>query len=522
MNWLTLVFFVLHCVLSFSQSSTSQLQEKFTSSIECSKNKNNTAGERLQCAQEALGVAQLLDDLEKELIAFMQMASSLEDINRYKIALEYGYRGLELCAELGDLEQQAAFESICGRLYMKLKRPEEALQYLGRAQEYFGLTDNSAKEYIVLGNMAISYGMKEEYDKVEPLLKRIKNHYLKQEDTINYLRSVVNLATLFEKQEAVEKAFREIEGIKNFKLDTFTANSVKVIKGKLYKKVGDYDTAIQYLEKITYGGPQIGFRIMESSTKELAEMYSLVGNYEKASLYYKKNAQFKDSILSVNAQERLQELEILYQVSQKEKEIENLLFTKKRKNLQVLGLIALLFCVLITLLIIFFRTRRKIKNALLKSEKLAKKLMHRKNELANFAIHYSEVNRLIRTVNTKAEGIDHIQDLERLKTKIKELINELRTHNSLVQNNNNIEAYIDTAYSDFMYELELISTELTNKEKRICSLIVIDCSSKEIADILSISPKSINNARSIIRKKLNISEKENMNAFLKKCIHVLV
>lgn len=138
--------------------------------------------------------------------------------------------------------------------------------------------------------------------------------------------------------------------------------------------------------------------------------------------------------------------------------------------------------------------------------------------MTNLAVHYTEVNKLMRTVKLKTHSLDKIKDLDKVKTKISELNNELGLNNSLIKKHKNIESYIDTTYIDFMYSLEKLSPELSDKEKRICSLILINCSSKEIAGIVSNSPKSINNSRSMIRRKLSIPDKENMNEFFNKLI----
>ena len=56
--------------------------------------------------------------------------------------------------------------------------------------------------------------------------------------------------------------------------------------------------------------------------------------------------------------------------------------------------------------------------------------------------------------------------------------------------------------------------ELTDKEKRILTLIMADLSSKEIADLLNVSANSVDMSRYRLRKKLNIEQNQSISDFL--------
>ena len=57
--------------------------------------------------------------------------------------------------------------------------------------------------------------------------------------------------------------------------------------------------------------------------------------------------------------------------------------------------------------------------------------------------------------------------------------------------------------------------DLSDSEKRICTMLLIDYTTKEISDVLNISEKSINNIRSKIRKKMDVPENFSISQFLK-------
>jgi len=56
---------------------------------------------------------------------------------------------------------------------------------------------------------------------------------------------------------------------------------------------------------------------------------------------------------------------------------------------------------------------------------------------------------------------------------------------------------------------------MTNNEKRLASLLRLDLSSKQIASILNISPKSVEVNRYRLRKKLKVDPKINLTDFIR-------
>ena len=71
--------------------------------------------------------------------------------------------------------------------------------------------------------------------------------------------------------------------------------------------------------------------------------------------------------------------------------------------------------------------------------------------------------------------------------------------------------------SEFGVELSKIKSELSSKEIEICNMVRSGLSTKEIAETLNLSPRTIDTHRTNIRKKLKLSnQKINLPNFLKK------
>jgi DNA-binding CsgD family transcriptional regulator len=69
-------------------------------------------------------------------------------------------------------------------------------------------------------------------------------------------------------------------------------------------------------------------------------------------------------------------------------------------------------------------------------------------------------------------------------------------------------------HQDFLKTLSGRFPALTPGELRICALLKISLSTKEIASILRVSARTVEDHRNNIRKKLGLSAKENFATFL--------
>lgn len=77
-----------------------------------------------------------------------------------------------------------------------------------------------------------------------------------------------------------------------------------------------------------------------------------------------------------------------------------------------------------------------------------------------------------------------------------------------------LDKHFDEAHPDFLKKLTKDYPGLTPMEMKICTLLKIGLSTKEIADILFTSTRTVDTHRFRIRKKLQLSEYDNLSSFL--------
>lgn len=69
-------------------------------------------------------------------------------------------------------------------------------------------------------------------------------------------------------------------------------------------------------------------------------------------------------------------------------------------------------------------------------------------------------------------------------------------------------------YPGFGNTLQNLRPDISGHELKLCALIRLNLSSKEISQLLNITPGSVNKARYRLRKKLELSSKEDLYKFL--------
>ena len=72
---------------------------------------------------------------------------------------------------------------------------------------------------------------------------------------------------------------------------------------------------------------------------------------------------------------------------------------------------------------------------------------------------------------------------------------------------------IEVVHSGFLKTLSLQFPQLTEKENRLCVMLKLDLSSKEIAVLNNITENAVMMARYRMRKKMNLNSEENLVDF---------
>jgi DNA-binding CsgD family transcriptional regulator len=149
----------------------------------------------------------------------------------------------------------------------------------------------------------------------------------------------------------------------------------------------------------------------------------------------------------------------------------------------------------------------------LEQRQLKKTLENKELELAKKSIDQIEINNMITSIKNKFEEVQN-NSKEKLSNNAHNEFLQYIDKKINIELTKEYEIAFDSSQTKFHESLLKNHPSLTSKDLRICSYLMMNLSSKEIAKILNVMPTSIDVSRSRLRKKLNLSEEDNLREYL--------
>lgn len=462
-------------------------------------------------AQLALENSEDIDYKKGIAIAYNNLGSYYRAKGIYNESIDYYFNALEIMEELGDTTGIGRCYNLIGILYFFLEDLDLSLEYYTMALE-INYKQND-KKWIAgnTNNIGMIYERKEKYEEaLDFYLKSLEmNNELGNKSWIaNNYGNIGSLYQLmndpsslgyFKKRLRIKEEQNDMDGIA---LSNF-------LIGNYYVNEKDWKEAIPYLSK-AYNLALISqsLSILSRSTGKLSEAYAGLSEFTSALIYEKLNKTFDDSLNLSNNMEKITKLQMQYK-NRKEKETENFNY-QKSKSIQTLIAIVLFF-VLTSIFLIYNRQRFKAKQHKLEQDKLriGNKLLQEelefKEKMLQDNIKYLlGINELLTGTIDKFNAIQSNSKPEN-QLVIKDIISNLE-----YEINDDIwedfEIRFNQIHKGFYQKLNTGYPDLSPNEKKLCAFLKLDMTTKEISAITSLSIKSIETARSRLRKKLNISD----------------
>lgn len=240
--------------------------------------------------------------------------------------------------------------------------------------------------------------------------------------------------------------------------------------------------------------------------------------------FLRKVSELKDSIYSAEKYRTIEEIEADFARSELKHENEiltqNSLLQKKAirsRNiiLALFGITLLLSCAVIWL--VYKRqkeTTREMGRVKQTSEKHIEKLNTdlgiKERELTSKTIAVNQKNQILQEVIAE---LDKLKNNNPSASSIHQLQNQLKTE--LSPNSwKEFEIQFNEVHPHFQNQLLTRFPELSPSERRLCSFLRLDMNTREIASLTGQTFKSIEVARTRIRKKMNLSREENLSNFI--------
>lgn len=275
------------------------------------------------------------------------------------------------------------------------------------------------------------------------------------------------------------------------------------------------------------------FDICYLSCYQLSKCYAEINDYEMAYKLFNKYDIIYDSANKVRQKQMIDKINTghLLKLNIEELKSKEMDFANKRDNnktrITSITIICVLSIMLVTFIILYSRHRilfYKNKEALsaqqLRIDKMENELMtmnfkSNKEILVNLTLHFKFYIDYVETLKKDLKVIVDSPESEQ-KNKIKSFYANIQNNTLLLNGIQGLNGRINDIYKDFLSRLEQQYPDLTKTEKRLCTMLFINMSSKEIAAITNTTIRSVETSRYRLRKKFNLLRDDDMVEFLKK------
>ncbi|MFH4966938.1 LuxR C-terminal-related transcriptional regulator [Gaetbulibacter sp. M240] len=141
------------------------------------------------------------------------------------------------------------------------------------------------------------------------------------------------------------------------------------------------------------------------------------------------------------------------------------------------------------------------------NEKLRQDIENKNRELGISTMSLIKKNEFLNNIKKELEGIDNVTQLK----KINKIIDRNLSDNDDWKL---FEEAFNNADKDFLKKIKSSHPELTSNDLRLCAYLRLNLSSKEIAPLLNISPRSVEVKRYRLRKKLNLEHNDSLSDYI--------
>jgi DNA-binding CsgD family transcriptional regulator len=150
----------------------------------------------------------------------------------------------------------------------------------------------------------------------------------------------------------------------------------------------------------------------------------------------------------------------------------------------------------------------------LKNDKLQIKILAKDKELVNNSLQVVKKNKILNGIIHKLKEIDveALDDSTKFQvSKLnKSIVKEVNTDKSW----KDLEKHIKNVHFEFLKRLKEKYPTISPRELDLSTYLLMNMSTKEIAEIMNISTGGVELARYRLRKKLGLNKKENLIGFL--------
>lgn len=427
---------------------------------------------------QAAKILELKNDKRKLAVAYNNLAINFRNIDRMDLQLEYLLKAVSLNKELGNTYHLVMNYNNLGAYFKSINDLEKAIYYYDLAFENL-TTLNSA--FLLAQNFTNRANIHEklgEYEIAEKLFLECEKICDENQILYGKMLATLNLGNLYR----IQKKYNQSE----IRLNQALALS-KTLKAKREEVLS--------LQRLSW----------------LAEDRQ---EYKSAFEFQSRYFALNDSIIGEAVRKEASALREQYESEKKENEIISL----SKQKLYQQFLIALMALGLLFLIIMlqWWRNKHKLEVKEKQKQELKRKylkevLESKDKELTAQAAQVIQMQQQLEVAKEKVAKILYEGSTEQNKV---DRIDAVLNKSSLSEVKNSFDLRLTSNNEVFFNTLLKNYPELTPSELKLCAYLRLNLPTKDLAEILNRSVRTIESSRTNIRKKLNLQPHDNLITYL--------
>lgn len=434
----------------------------------------------------------------------------------YVTAIKYYYKSLKYLEYGNDIAQKGMIFSNIGTCQLKSNLFNKADSSFRKAMRLYQTIDYKEGELTTLNNLGVIQINTKKYDKAQQIFLQLLKRTEIAKDSVNMASAYNNLGQIQLERNNLQKAKYYFEqAIFIYKAINLNSSWIDVHnywaitlceQGDFNKGLKILDSIYQYvIDKgdvpliIDYGRKYSHYLQASGNTIDANKVLNNVIDAEDKIAIQKRSLLLSDLETKYNIEREKD----LLQLSKNKEKVSTLQADLQKIHYKFYLLAALSLCIILFGIIFFISYRNKQKN---KSINL--KLDSRDKELSHYAMYISEKNKFLKSL---ADEFKKVKDSSKYKGIYTNLLQYIQSTNSEAAALGN-EA--NKFYRPIITSLRENFDDVSDKDIRLCNLILLDFSSKDISSVFNISPKSVDMHRYRLRKKLGIPSDQSIKSWL--------
>ncbi len=525
-----LLFLLLANHTSRAFPSDNQLMQKGWAAL-VKDNENQAFRYFWQAHEQAIKDKNTASNAESLLyLGISSYGSSLEKGLQYVTQSLNEYKNLEKT----NSEQASIGRSKCLQListiYIRQKKYEEAMKLSEEVvTELKDKNDQSGTLGLAYSSLATIHRLRNEKEEAEEYDVLALTEFEKGKNTTYLPNAYCRMGAIAkdknEKEVSLNYFKKALSLAENFKNKQAQVTAL-IALGNWYLTFGiDIQQSENYFNKARIIATPLSDKSFEINAIEaLIELKKEQSDFEEVSKLQNQVIVIKDRFYSFEREQIVKSLEVEFEVSEKNRKLELISAEKEVSKLTNFLLLTLLVVLLIVFFILYFffkriykrdkqvlKTKEELVHLLeeqkqLKEQQFQNDIEFKESQLSAITIQMLEKNELLEEIKSVLNNKEPSTEKD-----IKKLISKYT-----IQENNwkDFDTYFESVNKNFYTRLKQKYPDISSNDLKICALIKLNLSIKEMASILNISPDSVKTARHRLRKKLQLSTEDNLTDFI--------